>query len=227
VRDFIKQIKIYLQSKQTQIMKKIFAILFIASLCVACGGGSGSMKLTNNKYLGKFPSVYVEWAKAQKQLMEDMRSKTGGNIEKIGQKEADLATNAIATATKELEKIQDKLVPFEFNYEDPDFEVVSAKIETADVKTGALAIALTITAKHEIKASIDKKIKFLIINNENQAIYSGTINPFVSNQVILRNPFTEETIIAQGEVCCWQGSMLMLYCGSYDFTGFSKILFVQ
>ncbi|MCD7902015.1 MAG: hypothetical protein LUH22_19820 [Bacteroides sp.] len=215
-------------------MKNSSLILFlIVGICMSCGSGSGN-KYVENEALGIFPSIFVELHKELQRQKEEYAGNSVSNEmdlmelnRKWSEAEEKAKKDALTAATQEIGRLAEKTVPFECDYEDPDFEVRSAMIEDGDTTTGALTISLVIGAKHAMEASTKANLHYLIIDKAGNAIGAGTINPFVSTQIITNRTFPHRQKIAEGNVCCWQGSKLMLYCGSYDYTNFSHILFTD
>ncbi len=214
-------------------MKKLFVFGF-ALLFAGCGGGKGSkMKFSENEVLGKFPSVYMTLDEEDDRLEEEVRIKTASsnnadkNIkifeEAIARKEANLKF-AHETAAAELEKIRGREVPFRVIHEDPWFEVVSATIEDAYIPSGAMTINVKVEAKQDIQRSTSKRLYYLVMGKDNLCLFKSTLNPFVQNQITSTN---DRTRVGSGELCYREGSWLMLYCGSYDFTDFVEIYFVN
>lgn len=219
-------------------MKKTLLVLSVLAACalVACGGG-GSAKYVNNKVLGKFPSVYMELHKQMEadkaDWQEDMqKAKKESDLMKIRDKyvaiEEKRKTDAEEMATKEFEKIKGSEVPFTMEYDDPNFEIRSATIAEATPSTGALEINLKVVAKQDVHLSMMGGLYYLVMGEqENTYLFKGTINPFVGIQIISNRTFPTTPLISAGQLCNEEGSKLMLYCNSYDFTTFTKIIFVD
>lgn len=220
-------------------MKKVLLTALAALyLLTGCGGG-GSAKYTENKALGKLPSIYMVWHELDEKNEENMRkelekAKTEGDFIKINEKyiafEEKRKQETIDAASKEIEKLRGKDVPYSINYDDPDFEIVSATIEEIEPSTGALSINLKIKAKRDLDANINSVLHYVILSNEDSngvstMLFKGTINPFFNIQIITGSRFPGGSFRA-GELCNEDGSKLMLYCNSYDFTNFKQIFFV-
>ncbi len=207
--------------------------LLLAFIMVSCEGNSLESNLVENKTLGKFPSVFVELIKEQNKMAEDMRAELQAQKdpnelrEKYVSLENESKQRAKKIAETELEKIIERTVPFEVSYDDPNFEIRSAMIDAGDPETGALTIVVVVGAKNNLAASMDSKINYHIVGTNGDVLFAGAINPFVSNQIITSRTFPYDLEITAGDVCSDQGSWLMLYCGSYNFTDFEKIVFIK
>lgn len=207
--------------------------LFVLLTLQSCGGG---YNYVDNEHLGKFPSVFVERSRALNELKEEFHEKAASvksneALQKMHQqitvKEEKINTDASNMAAKELERMKGKPVPFEFDYDETDFEVESLTIEDGHTDTGALTIKAIVKAKHPIKASTNNNLYFITMGKDGKYINKFYINPFVSIQVYTNRTFPHGTVIEAGERCNEKGSHLMLYCNSYDYTGFSHIIFVN
>lgn len=214
-------------------MKKLIYSTFALLLMAGCGGGGSKSSLVDNKTLGKFPAAFVRLAQEQNQQREDMQADIQARMDpdKLRDKYVALETESMQraqeTATAELEKIVERTVPVEIAWEHPDFQIRSAMIDGGDTKTGALTITVVVGAKRDLTASMDAKLNYRIMGTDGSVLFGGSINPFAVNQVITSRNFPHGLQVAAGDVCTDQGSWLMLYCGSYDFTTFDKIVFVQ
>ncbi|MDR2684090.1 MAG: hypothetical protein LBB53_01755 [Prevotellaceae bacterium] len=200
----------------------IVAFLAVGLTFSGCGNGNG--KYVDNKTLGKFPSIFMEYYRQKGELTEKGRS---GKIshEKWVSEETRLETQRNNDAAAELKRIEGREVPFRFDYEDADYKIVSAKIETADEKTGALGISLMVEAKRDFEPSPNFHLQYIVFNDEDKGIFDGSINPFIKIQFVNFNRAPQH--VTAGEILCAEGSNLMLYCGSYDFTKFKEIVFVK
>lgn len=220
-------------------MKK--QILLFASISIlfmgACGGNADrKSNYVENEVLGIFPSIYMELNKELKQQMTDMQNdmqsataekKLTELRDKYVALEDETKQNAQNLAEAELEKIADRMVPFTVMYEHPDFELRTARVDWGYPETGALSINLVIGAKRNLVPSMNASMNYVIKNTKGELIFSGKINPFVSIQTVTSSQFAGLQNVAAGDVCCWEGSRLMLYCASYDFTEFAEIIFVE
>ncbi|MDR1543427.1 MAG: hypothetical protein LBS50_03250 [Prevotellaceae bacterium] len=200
----------------------IVACFAVSLTFSSCGGGSG--KYVDNKMLGKFPSIFMEYYRLESELSEN------GRNGKISQKKWASETERLEKqrtddASAEFKRIEGREVPFRFDYEDADYKIVSAKIEQAHETTGALGISLVIEAKRDFSPSTNFQLRYTILNDEDKGIFGGNINPFIKIQGIYSNRAPQHVVA--GEILCQEGSNLMLYCGSYDFTKFKEIVFTQ
>ena len=197
-------------------MKKYLCILMFPVLIVfGCGGGGSKSNIKENKTLGKFPAIFVESPKEMEKILEDMRAETQSakkpeDVVKIRDKyvakenEAKQRTQQMADA--ELEKILDRPVPFEVAYDDPEFEIRSAIIDGGETDTGALTITVVVSNKKDKVASMNSKIKYLIVDTEGHTHFGDAIKPFVSNQIITSRTFPNGLQVAAGAACSRQGS---------------------
>ncbi len=213
-------------------MKKLLATAAVAAAAFACAGGSSYI---DNPVLGKYPSVFVENARQRKALnermKEDMQSAFGSmsKTEKVRVKyekaEQELAARTAQAAEKEMERIRERSVPYEFDYPEQSFDVLEAIVEEGTPSTGALSLNFMFVPKHDVKVSGNTALYYLVMDNTGKYIHKGSLNPFMNIQINLTQ--TPGTVIKAGEPCCEKGSKLMLYCGYQDFTGFDKILFIN
>jgi hypothetical protein len=143
-----------------------------------------------------------------------------------GEKAIEQRTRELALA--EWENLRDWEVPCRFDYDDPDFKILSAVIEQADNETGAMTVNLLIEARRDLQTSMNTALKYNVVDNAGNVLFSGSINPFVNIQIITYATFRNVPAqINADEYCCTKGSRLMLYCASYDFTKFAEIVFVK
>ena len=141
---------------------KISVILFTAACAVilsSCGGGgssSGGAGLKKNEYLGSLPAMYADKALAEKADKEKMQKAREGDLNKFGEKAAEIKKEAKLRDTKfdadlqtEWTKIAGKDVPFTCNekFKNGNCEVLSLKFGD---KPGY--IVASIVAKNDFKS---------------------------------------------------------------------------
>jgi hypothetical protein len=226
--------------------KNLLRNMIAMAVCLAgtavlsgCGasGGKDKAEYEHNEYLGKFPSIFKEKPRLLKELKEEMTGKmqSAGSEAKVTElkkqwqeREKAIEQEAKDLALAEWEYLRAMEVPFRMDYEDPDFKIISTMVEEADSETGALTINVLVEAKRDLQPSMNAALKYIITDNAGGGLFSGTINPFVNIQIITRGNFRNVPAqIKAGEYCCQNGSKLMLYCRSYDFTKFAGIVFVK
>ncbi len=214
-------------------MKKLLPTAAVAAVACACAGSSSYI---DNPVLGKYPSVFVENARQRKALdesmKEDMQSAFGSmsKIEKVRVKyekaEQELAARTAQAAEKEMERIRERSVPYEFDYPEQNFDVLEAIVEEGAPSTGALSLNFMFVPKHDATVSGNTALYYLVMDNTGKYISKGSLNPFANIQTG-RPGLTPGTVVKAGEPCSGNGSKLMLYCAYQDFTGFDKILFID
>ena len=212
--------------------RNIILSIFITCMVVFsnCGGGSDNYK--NNDVLGKFPSAYVVYNAEIKELTDNMREKGGrmkspSDFEKL-RSEWEKKENAVEerrdkVATEAFEKINGSGVPFKILSEDENFSIESVTITDAAINTGALTLSVKVKAKQDLTANTNGDIYYFIINDKDEIFNSGSLDPYARNQIRR----AERPELRAGELCNIDGSNLMLYCNSYDYTDFKKIWFVN
>jgi len=179
--------------------------------------------------LGKFPAAYVIANQEMEALQEEMRGKTVNNpsdYEKVRleweRKETAIEKRKEELATKEFEKISGKPVPFKILNEDENFTVESVTITDANIKTGALQFSVMVKAKKDLPARVRGDVYYFLLNDKEEVFYVGSIDPYAKIQVQRAN----RPALQAGEFTNANGSNLMLYCGSADYTDFGEIWFV-
>ncbi|MFI3266663.1 MAG: hypothetical protein R3Y15_05855 [Rikenellaceae bacterium] len=197
--------------------KQLFSLLGLF-LLVSCGGGSSS-NYTSNQYLGEIPSVYMQGALEAEALQ---------GKESLPEDYQKLEAKIAEDAQKAFEKVKGQQVFFSLadGTENPILEIESVVVESLTPHTGALALKVKVKALEDQQANLKNNIKFFIINQENKAMFSGTINPYVAQPVISNSQVPVGKQIKAGEYCSEDGTTFMLYCANYDFTGFKQIMFV-
>jgi|GEM_PF-2129299 len=222
-------------TKRLKLASVIFAVVILAS----CSKSSSNIEYEKNDYLGAFPSVYIEKSKALQELKEVYIEKMSSDLDEKKalkiyseweRKEKEMNENFLKDATTAFEEIFNNEIPFEIQYNHPDFLVKVARVSEALPETGALHVNLIIEAKRDVKPNYYANLTYVIANLDGTAT-KGQINPFVKTQIFSPTSFYQKfdslNTIKAGEICCAEGSDLMIYCGSYDFTQFFKILFVE
>jgi hypothetical protein len=209
-----------------------------AMTLTACGGGAGggSWKLTENEIFGKFPSIYQEYGKAEKEIDAEERASSGkadpdgkraaGFTEKLDK----ITAKAVELGTAELAVIDGRAVPFKFNYDDDRFDVESATVSAAKSETSnrgrsygagtTLAIELKIKTKRDLDAipgmlrNVSTKDMYcLMFNNAGECIYKAELSPMGL-----------KSRMAAGTDCT---SILKISCTSHDLTDFKEIAFAD
>lgn len=205
-------------------MKKTVIFILAAVAMIGCGAGGASYQ--TNEQLGTIPSIYVEHFAKRQALTESGRSGELSQQQWIEQ-EQELKAELQRAAGEALQQMKGKDVFFSFadGYSDDRFEVESITIDDLINDTGALYFKVKVKALKEMEAGADH-LKYLLINDQNQAVGQGTLNPFVKQPIVSSRQIPFGKRIKAGDYCCDQGTALIIYCGSYDFTGFKQIVFI-
>lgn len=206
-------------------MKNLFLTLAAALLLTSCGGVS--ITTSNNEQLGEIPSVYLSYVTQKNQMADKVRSQEISPESALKQtKELDEAMTK--TAQKAIDQMRGKEVFFSFanGYNDDRFEIEKIVINDLTLETGALDLKVWVIANQYMDADINANLKYIIINDKNEAVAQGEINPFIKQKMITSRHFPFDTSVREGQYCHDEGTSLMLYCGSYDMTGFKQIVFI-
>ena len=210
----------------------LFISASLLALIFATGCGSNFVE---NETLGTIPSIYIEFetkTEAQKQQMvTDITSASDMNKTmvlkaKYDKKAKELKEEKERMATAELERIRGRELPYSFSYEENRFKIRSATIEEIAASSGAVSVKLLIEAKSDMVGTYYDDLYFMVIGSDNRIIYKHYVNPFTKINPMSPSSFGSDKMVIGNALCCEEGSMLMLYCGSYDMTTFKQIVFI-
>lgn len=214
-------------------LKICFAVIAVGLLFVACGGGSG---FTKNKILGIYPALFLDNARKIERLKQEKRDKMAAShtIEDVNatnsayENEYNLLMSETSEAAgKAVKQLIGRDVPFEMLTAEstgtPLLDIVSVKITDVSVSTGEITVSVIVRTNYDMEGMPALKILYQFVDDEGESIFGWAINPF--DRVNGRRDDTTGIEFKAGDVISEQGTPLMMYCGSYDFSRFSKIVF--
>lgn len=209
-------------------------ILIIILACILAG--CDDISYTDNRVLGKYPSVYVELRrqlrfdrremnldirKVERKTRVTDRDDKADSVRKMERRERKVMKvrgkysviemerrqAAARAGGSEIERLRGNAVPFSFEYADPDFDVRSVVISGADLEAGTISLAVEVVALRDLAVSPASIYYVVLDGSRRKWLYKGYIDPFRSSPGAAHSG---KNSIPAGDACNSGGSLITI-----------------